>query len=569
MPQDSKHNLEILRHSAAHLAAQAILDLFPTTILTIGPATEDGFFYDVLPSTSFKEEDLERIEQRMHFFADQNLPITHKEISKQEARKIFGNNPFKLELIEKIPGDMVGLSQQGDFIDLCRGGHVHSTGLIKHIKLLGLSGSYWRGDKNNAPLQRISGTAFFTAEELENYLKQREEALLYDHRKLGKQMDLFSFHQEGAGFPFYHPKGKRIINTLIDYLRRLLDEQGYQEIATPIMLNDELWRCSGHYEHYKENMYFCLIDSKSFAIRPMNCPGSILLYNERPRSYRELPLRLAEFGLVHRHELSGVLHGLFRTRAFTIDDAHIYCMPNQIEDEISAMIKLVYQVFRKFEFEHISVGLSTRPDNSMGSEILWETATNSLKSALEKNKIPFKLQEGEGAFYGPKIEFKIHDSMGREWQCGTIQLDFFQPENFDLSYIASEGTKQRPVMIHRAIYGSIERFFGIILEHFKGNLPFWIAPLQVKLLTITDAQLPYAQKLFDLLKSENIRAEIDLSSDPLSGKIKTAQLERIPWMLVLGNKEMSQETITLRYRDGKQETGLSWTDLRALIHKNS
>jgi threonyl-tRNA synthetase len=567
MENNESKKLETLRHSAAHLAAQAVIDLYPDTLLTIGPATEEGFFYDVLPTQSLKEEDLARIEERMHYFANQNLPITHEEISKKEARKIFANNPFKMELIEQIPGEMVGISRQGSFIDLCRGGHVSSTSQIKHFKLLGLAGAYWRADKNNAALQRISGTAFFTAQDLERFLKQREEAMLYDHRRLGKQMDLFSFHPEGPGFPFYHPKGKLIINLLIGYLRNLLEKHGYQEISTPIMLSDELWRRSGHYEHYKENMYFCIIDKKSFAIKPMNCPGSILVYSERPHSYRELPMRLSEFGLVHRHELSGVLHGLFRVRAFTIDDAHIYCTPEQIEQEIITLITLTYQVFKKFGFTDISVAVSTRPEKSIGSTELWHIATDALIKALEKEKIPYHIQEGEGAFYGPKIDFSIKDSIGRQWQCGTIQVDFFQPENFDLFYIASDGTKKRPIMIHRAIYGSIERFFGILLEHYKGNLPFWLTPVQIKILTITDAQKPYAQQIAEKLQSHNVRIQLDESSDPISGKIKTAQLERVPWMFVIGKKETADNTITLRHRTGEQETGLTFEQLLEKIKK--
>jgi threonyl-tRNA synthetase len=355
----------------------------------------------------------------------------------------------------------------------------------------------------------------------------------------------------------------------LGYLRILLEQQGYQEISTPIMLSDELWRRSGHYSHYKDNMYFSAIDKRSFAIKPMNCPGAILLFDERPRSYRDLPMRLAEFGLVHRHELSGALHGLFRVRAFTQDDAHIFCMPEQIEQEVNALISLVYQVMGKFGFNKISVGLSTRPAQSMGSDELWNVATNALKAALEKHKIEYVLQEGEGAFYGPKIDFSIHDSMNRSWQCGTIQVDFFQPENFDLTYIAPDGTRQRPVMIHRAIYGSIERFLGILLEHYKGNLPFWLAPLQIKILTITDQQRSYADKILAFLKEHNIRACIDESSDPISGKIKTAQLERIPWMLVIGKKEMTENTITLRHRDGTQEAGLSLEQLLEKIKQQS
>lgn len=552
--------LAILRHSAAHLLAQALLELFPDTLLTIGPATTEGFFYDVLPKQNFKEEDLARIAQRMHELVQKNLPITHREIPKTEAKKLFANNPFKLELIEQIPGDTVGLSQQGTFSDLCRGGHVPSTGDIQHFKLLGISGSYWRADKKNQALQRISGTAFFTAQELQDYERLKEEMAQYDHRKIGKQLDLFSFHEEGVGFPFFHPHGKQVINVLVDHLKKILSQHAYQEVSTPLLLSDSLWQQSGHYAHYKDNMYFCAVDEKMYAIKPMNCPGAILLYKERPRSYRELPLKLAEFGLVHRHELSGVLHGLFRVRAFTQDDAHIFCTYDQLAIEVQSMIHLMMFVYKKFHFSDIRVAVSTKPKGSIGSDTLWEVATTSLIEALIQEKIPYVIKEGEGAFYGPKIEFDIYDSMKRAWTCGTIQVDFFQPENFDLEYVAPSGLKERPVMIHRAIYGSLERFFGILLEHYKGNLPFWLAPVQIKILPIADAQQPYAQTVFNHIK-EFARALIDESSDPLSGKIKTAQLQHIPWMLIVGKQEVANNTVTIRHRDGTQESNVSLSQL--------
>jgi threonyl-tRNA synthetase len=559
--ENNKEKLQILRHSAAHLAAHAVLELFPDTILTIGPATEEGFFYDMLPKHNFKEEDLALIEARMHELSKKNFPITHTEISKEEARKIFANNPFKLELIESIPGTTVGLSQQGNFYDLCRGGHVASTGEIKYFKLLNISGSYWRADRNNQALQRITGTAFLTAQDFADYERRKEEAALYDHRKLGKQLDLFSFHEEGVGFPFFHPKGKRIINTLIAYLRKILEKAGYEEISTPILLTDTLWQQSGHYAHYKENMYFCLIDDKSYAIKPMNCPGAILVYKERPRSYRDLPLKLAEFGLVHRHELSGVLQGLFRVRAFSQDDAHIFCTVSQLHQEIKIMIDMFFAVYKKFGFEHIDVALSTQPKNYIGSDELWQEATQALRDSLDATKIPYKINEGDGAFYGPKIDFRIKDSMGREWQCGTIQVDFFQPEKFNLSYISPQGVKERPVMIHRAIYGSLERFFGILIEHYKGHFPFWLAPVQIRILTITDEQKDYARELLKKLKEHGFRAELDESSDQISAQIKNAQVEKIPWMLVIGKKEVENKTITLRYNDGKQEFGITFDEL--------
>ncbi len=561
--------LEKMRHSAAHLLAHAVKELYPQTLLTIGPPTRDGFFYDFLPKENFKEEVLPILEKKMHEIAQRNLPITHQQMPKEEARQLFAHNIFKLELINAIPGDTVGIARQGDFIDLCKGGHVKSTGEIKHFKLLNLSGSYWRANRENTALQRISGTAFLTAKDMRTYEKRIEEAKKYDHRRLGKELDLFSFHEEGVGFPFFHPNGKKVLNTMTNYLRDLLNQYEYEEISTPIMLSEELWKRSGHYDHYKENMYFSQVDDKTYAIKPMNCPGAILVYKERPHSYRELPMRLAEFGIDHRHELSGVLHGLFRVRAFTMDDAHIFCTEDQIEQEVLNTIKLAQKVYKKYGFEKIHVSLSTKPDNAMGSDTLWEKATDALKQALEKAKVAFTIQEGEGAFYGPKIEFGIEDSMGRTWQCGTIQIDFFLPENFDLNYITSQGTKARPVMIHRAIYGSLERFFGILLEHYKGKLPFWLAPTQVKILTITDDQKDYAHTVAQELKQHGIRVAVDESSDPISGKIKSAQLARIPWMIVIGQKEVDNNTLTLRYLNGKQEFGLTINQLLEKAQKEN
>ena len=562
-------NLEKLRHSAAHLLAHAVKELFPNTKLTIGPATKDGFFYDFLPKQNFREENLTTIEAKMHEIVQRKLTITHKQISKDEARKLYKDNPFKLELIDKIPDDTVGLAEQGNFYDLCKGGHVTSTGELKCFKLLNISGSYWRADKTKTALQRITGTAFFSKKELDNFERRREEAIQYDHRRLGKELDLFSFHEEGVGFPFFHPHGKTILTVLTNYLRSLLEKDGYQEISTPMMLSDELWKQSGHYEHYKDNMYFCSIEEKTYAVKPMNCPGAILIYRERPHSYRKLPLRFSEFGLVHRYELSGVLHGLFRARAFTIDDAHVFCTENQIEQEVLNTIAMAYDVYKKFGFTNIIAGLSTKPEKAMGSDALWNKATDALKNALNKAERPFEIYEGEGAFYGPKIEFGIEDSMGRTWQCGTVQVDFFQAENFDLSYVTSDGTKARPVMIHRAIYGSFERFFAILLEHYKGKLPFWLAPVQAKVLTITDEQKEYANKILNRLKISGIRTIMDTSSDPISGQIKKAQLQRIPWMLVVGKKEVANNTITIRYLDGKQEFGLTMEQVLEKSHQTN
>ena len=552
-----KQELSVLRHSAAHLLAHAVIELYPDTKLTIGPATEEGFFQDFLPTKNFKEEDLQILEEKMHEIAKRNLKIDHSEISKEEARKMYKDNPFKSELIEGIPGETVGLSVQGDFKDLCRGGHVKSTGEIQHFKLNAISGSYWRADRSNQPLQRISGTAFFTEKDLKEYEQRKEDAERYDHRRLGKQLDLFSFHEEGTGFPFFHPKGQAIINALMNTMRKAQSGKGYKEISTPIVLTDDLWRRSGHYDHYKDNMYFLEIDQRGHAIKPMNCPGSILIYKQKPRSFRELPLKLFEFGKVHRHELSGVLHGLLRVRAFIIDDTHIYCTEDQIESEIISTLNLIKDIMNKFGFDQINVAVSTKPKNAMGSDELWEKATNALKNALKNTGVAYKINEGEGAFYGPKIEVSVKDSMSREWQCGTIQVDFFQAENFDLTYVASGGDKKRPVIIHQAIYGSLERFLAILLEHHKGLLPFFIAPVQIKILPISKDQNEYGKEIYNQLLNENLRIEIDDSDDALSAKIKNAQLEKMPWMLILGKKEQESNTITLRYFDGKQEQNLT------------
>lgn len=558
--------LNKLRHSAAHLLGHAVLELFPDTQLTIGPATETGFFYDFLPSVNFKESDLALIAEKMEAIVNQNLPLKHEEISKEKARELYKNNPFKLELIDGIPGETTGLATQGTFYDLCKGGHIERTGQLKHFKLTGISGSYWRADRDGTALQRISGVIFPTKEALEAYEKQIEEAMMYDHRRLGKQLDLFSFHDEGVGFPFFHPKGKTVLNTMRTYMRQVLQKANYQEIETPLMLSDELWKRSGHYAFYKDNMYFSTIDEKNYAVKPMNCPGSILIYKDRPRSYRELPLRLMEFGKVHRHELSGVLHGLFRVRSFTIDDTHIYCTLDQIQNEIITNIGIVSGVMKRFGFAKFKkVGLSTKPEKAMGDDASWEKAIGALKNALETAGIPFVIQEGEGAFYGPKIEFKVEDSMGREWQCGTIQVDFFAPINFDLNYVAQTGKLERPVMLHQAIYGSLERFLGVLLEHNKGHLPFWLSPVQTKILTISDEQMKYAQTILQQLHEIGIRAEIDNSSDPLPGKIKDAQLKKIPLMIVLGKKEQQTSTVTFRHQDGKQEFAIPLGDLETKI----
>jgi len=566
-----KHNsdLSVLRHSAAHLLGHAVFELFPETLLTIGPATKEGFFYDFLPKRPFKEEDLVTISKRMEEIVTRNLPLEHREINKDEARILYRHNPFKLELIEQIPGETVGLATQGNFCDLCRGGHVASTGLLQHFKLLTISGSYWRADQNNTALQRISGTAFFTAEELAAYETSQRELVQYDHRTLGKQLDLFSFHPEGVGFPFFHPKGYAILQAMINYMRSLQHTHNFSEISTPTILSDELWRRSGHYEHYRNDMYFLQIDEHSCAIKPMNCPGAILTYKTRPRSYRELPLKLAEYGRVHRNELSGVLHGLLRVRAFTQDDAHIFCTHEQIKEQVVQFITMFITMLARFEFSQGHFAVATRPLSSIGTDELWEVATNALKDSLEQVSIPYEILEGDGAFYGPKIAAYIEDSHGRRWQCGTVQIDFFQPENFDLYYITSTGNRARPVMVHQAVYGSLERFLAITLEHHKGNLPLWLAPIQARIITVTDEQQPIAQGWYQELKKQGMRVEVDTTSDPIKGKIKAASLDKIPWMLIIGKREAEHNCITLRTHDGTQHPDLSRESLLSMYQERT
>jgi len=560
---DSQY-LDNLRHSCAHLLAQAVQELYPDTLLTIGPTTEIGFFYDFLPTHNFKEEDLPRIEAKMHEIAARAYEIVGGQVPKEEARPLFAHNRFKIELLENIPGDTVGVYHQGNWFDLCRGGHVPNIKVLKHFKLTGISGSYWRADRAGQALQRITGIAFATKDDLVAYEKRIEDALKYDHRLLGKQLELFSFHHESPGAAFFHPRGTVLYNELIAFSRRL-QQDTYQEIKTPLIMHESLWHTSGHYQNYKENMYFTQIDEQVHCVRPMNCPSSIMVYKEGLHSYRALPLRLSEYGLVHRYELSGVLHGLFRVRTFTQDDAHIFCTAEQIQEEVAGVLDLAERLYSAFDFVEISYALSTKPEKAIGDDAWWQQATDALALAMQSRGINFAIQEGEGAFYGPKIEIRIKDTMGRQWQCGTVQVDPFLPQNFDISYVSSDQSRQRPVMVHRAIYGSIERFMGIVLEHFKGRLPLWLAPEQVRVMTITDAQGEYAQQVLALLKRFGARATADQTSDKINAKIKRAQLMQIPWMLVLGDKEKEQQTVTLRYLDGTQKFGVSLADLEALF----
>ncbi|MEW8958657.1 MAG: threonine--tRNA ligase [Moorella sp. (in: firmicutes)] len=538
------------RHTAAHVLAQAVKHLFPGTRLGIGPAITDGFYYDFDSEHKFTPDDLNAIEAEMAKIIKEDLPLERQEISREEALELFRrlNEPYKIELINDLPeGVPISTYRQGDFIDLCAGPHLPSTGYLKAVKLTSLAGAYWRGSEANPMLQRIYGTAFPKAKDLEEYLHRLEEAKKRDHRRLGAMLGLFSLQEEGPGFPFFHPKGMIIRNELEQFWREEHRKAGYLEIRTPIILNRSLWEQSGHWDHYRENMYFTKIDDADYAIKPMNCPGAILVYKSEQHSYRDLPLRLAELGLVHRHEKSGVLHGLMRVRAFTQDDAHIFMLPSQITTEIQGVIDLVDRFYSLFGFKY-HVELSTRPDNAMGSDEIWETATSALRQALEARGMAYVVNEGDGAFYGPKIDFHLEDSLGRTWQCGTIQLDFLMPEKFDLHYIGEDGQKHRPVMIHRVVFGSIERFIGILIEHYGGAFPVWLAPVQVRVLPITDRHNEYAYKVKEELVRAGIRAEVNDRNDKIGYKIRAAQLEQIPYMLVVGDKEAAEGTVSVRER---------------------
>lgn len=542
--------LEVYRHSASHILAQAVKRLFPKVKLGIGPATAEGFYYDFDAPRPFTPEDLAAIEEEMKKIIAADIPFFRKEVSQKEAEAEFQRRgeSYKLELLADIPpGEPITLYQQAEFTDLCRGPHVPSTGCIRAFKLLSVAGAYWRGDEHQKMLQRIYGTAFFTPEELESYLHRLEEAKQRDHRKLGAQLDLFSLQEEGPGFPFFHPKGMILRQVLEDFWREEHRRAGYLEIKTPLLLSRALWEQSGHWDHYRENMYFTQIDHQDYAIKPMNCPGAILVYRTRQHSYREFPLRLAELGLVHRHELSGVLHGLMRVRSFTQDDAHIFLLPEQIAAEVGNIIALTDYFYQTFGFSY-SVELSTRPEKALGSTEIWEVATRALTEALEVKGLFYRINPGEGAFYGPKIDFHLEDSLGRKWQCGTIQLDFLLPEKFDLFYIGPDGQKHRPAMLHRVIFGSLERFLAILTEHYGGAFPLWLAPIQVKVLPLADRHRPYALEIKEDLARAGIRAEADLRSEKISYKIREAEVEKVPYMLVVGDQEVKSASVAVRER---------------------
>ncbi|MBP0990466.1 MAG: threonine--tRNA ligase, partial [Oscillospiraceae bacterium] len=534
------------RHTASHIMAQAVKRLYPNVKLAIGPAIDNGFYYDFDTDKPFLPEELENIEKEMAKIIKEGIPLEHYELNKEEAMKLMADEPYKLELIEEHSkeGDL-SFYKQGDFVDLCAGPHMTDTSKIKAFKLIQCTGAYWRGNSDNKMLQRIYGTAFAKKEDLDAYITALEEAKKRDHRKIGKELDLFDIYDEGPGFPFFFPKGMVLRNVLENFWREEHAKNGYQEIKTPIILNKDLWLRSGHWEHYKENMYTTVIDDAEYAIKPMNCPGGMLAYKRKMHSYRNLPERMAELGLVHRHELSGALHGLMRVRCFTQDDAHIFMTPDQIESEILGVIKMIDKFYGIFGFKY-TLELSTRPENSMGSDEQWEMATNALKSALDKNGKEYKINEGDGAFYGPKIDFHLEDCIGRTWQCGTIQLDFQLPERFDLSYIGQDNEKHRPVMIHRVIFGSIERFIAILTEHFAGAFPTWLAPVQVKIIPIADRHMEYVEKLENAFEAKGIRYETDARNEKIGYKIREAQMEKVPYMIVIGDKEAENETISVR-----------------------
>ncbi|WP_297000655.1 threonine--tRNA ligase [uncultured Dialister sp.] len=548
--KEDKEGLFTLRHTASHVMAQAIQHLFPGTKFAIGPAIDDGFYYDLDSAHVFSQEDFAAIEKEMAKIAKENIPLVKKVVSRNEALKFFqdkGQN-YKVMLINDLPEDAeISMYEQGDFTDLCAGPHMRSTGKVKVFKIMTVAGAYWRGDSKNKMLQRIYATAFFKKEDLDHFLFVRAEAEKRDHRKLGKQLDLFSFHDEGPGFPFFHPKGMALRNMLMDYERELFKEFGYVEIMTPVILSKQLWIQSGHWDHYKENMYFTKIDDEDYAIKPMNCPGGILYFKTQQRSYRDLPMRVGEFGLVHRHELRGALHGLFRVRCFTQDDAHIFMTQDQMKEEVIKCMAMYKKMYGVFGLEY-HVELSTRPENSMGSDELWEISTNALREAIEKTGVPYQINEGDGAFYGPKLDFHVQDSLGRTWQCGTIQMDMQLPERFDVNYVGEDGEKHRAVMLHRAGYGSLERFIGILIEHFGGAFPTWIAPVQVKVIPVTEKHMDYAKSVAKTLSESNIRVELEEANETLGYKIRKAQMEKVPYMLIVGDKEEKSHTVSIRSR---------------------
>ena len=564
---DSPEGKLAFRHTASHVMAQAIKRLFPETKLAIGPAIDNGFYYDFDRETAFTMEELEAIEKEMKKIVKENIALERFELPRDEAIKFMEEReePYKVQLIKDLPEDaIISFYKQGDFTDLCAGPHLMSTKPIKSFKLMSVAGAYWRGNEKNKMLSRIYGTAYTKASDLEAYLNMLEEAKKRDHRKLGKELKIFALLDEGPGFPFFLPNGMIIKNTLIEYWRQIHKEAGYVEVSTPMILSRHLWENSGHWDHYKDNMYTTVIDDEDYAVKPMNCPGGMLVYKVEPRSYKDLPMRVGELGLVHRHEKSGQLHGLMRVRCFTQDDAHIFMTSDQIRDEIKGVVRLIDEVYAKFGFKY-HVELSTRPDDSMGSDEDWEVATEGLRGALEELGMDYVVNEGDGAFYGPKIDFHLEDSIGRTWQCGTIQLDFQMPQRFELEYTGADGEKHRPIMIHRVAFGSIERFIGILIEHYAGKFPTWLAPVQVKVMAVSEKFADYAQKIQDELFDADVRSEIDLRNEKLGYKIREAQMQKIPYMVIIGEKEIEEGTISVRSRDNGELGSLKVEELIAKI----
>ena len=566
-----KEGLEVYRHTCAHVLAQALKNIYPTCKLAIGPVIDNGFYYDIDFNTPINMDDLAKIETEMNKIISAKTPIERFELPREDALELMAkyDEKYKIELIKDLPEDaVISFYKQGSFTDLCRGPHLPNTGKIKAFKLVSIAGAYWRGNEKNKMLTRIYGVAFPKKDELQAYFTMLEEAKKRDHIKLGKELQLFALLNEGKGFPFFLPNGMVLKNTLVEFWRDLHRKEGYVEIQTPIILTRNLWETSGHWDHYKDNMYTTKIDEDDCAIKPMNCPGGMLVYKLTPHSYKDFPMRMAEMGLVHRHEKSGQLHGLFRVRCFTQDDAHIFMLPEQITEEIKGVVRLTDKIYKQFGFKY-KVELSTRPENSMGSEEDWNHATNSLKAALDEMHIDYEINEGDGAFYGPKIDFHLEDSIGRTWQCGTIQLDFQMPQRFDLEYVGEDGLKHRPIMIHRAIFGSIERFIGILIEHFAGKFPLWLAPVQIKVLPITDRSLPYAENIAKQLFDKGFRCSVDKRNEKIGYKIREAKIEKIPYVLVVGDKEAQDNTVNVNKRGVEQNYALSLNEFIATVIKEN
>jgi threonyl-tRNA synthetase len=563
--ENSEKDLDILNHSTSHVMASAIKHIYPDVKFAIGPSIKNGFYYDIDLDKTIVPEDLKNIEKEMEKIIRQNLKFERQELAKEDAKKIFAENPYKIELIDGIADSAVSIYTTGDFIDLCSGPHIESTGKVGAFKLLSVAGAYWRGDERNKMLTRIYGTSFYSKEELKDYLEKIERAKRSDHRVIGKDLDLFSFHDEAPGFPFFHPKGMILQNEILSYWRKEHRAEGYEEIKTPVILSNQLWKTSGHWDHYKDNMYFVQIDECEYAIKPMNCPGAILVYKSDQHSYREFPIRYAEMGLVHRHEKSGVLHGLFRVRNFTQDDAHIFCLESQLQEEILKIMNLIDRMYKVFGFNDYHVELSTRPLNRIGSDDIWDKAEKALKEVIESKNVNYKINEGDGAFYGPKIDFHIKDCLDRTWQCATIQLDFAMPEKFDIEYTGEDNLRHRPVMLHRVVLGSLERFMGILIEHYSGNLPPWLAPVQVIVLPISEKFYDYGNKILNILNSEGYRVEIDNRVESLGKKIRQAELRKIPYMIVVGELEEQNQTITIRRKIGQEMKDIKVEEFISLI----